>query len=71
MGTPMNLTFTYANYFYSKFYYGRPMASADSVTDEVKGCLLSNGATFGLVRGGKTLASDPASTPSIGRVTSS
>ena len=65
-GFPMNLSFTYADYFYSKFYRGRPMASADGVTDEDKGCSLSDGATFSLVGGRTTLASDPASTPSAG-----
>ena len=65
-GFPMNLSFTYANYFYSKYYCGRPTASADGVTDEDKGCSLSDGATFGSVGGRTTLASDPASTPSTG-----
>ena len=62
----MNLSFTYANYFYSKYYYGRPMASVDGTTDEDKGCSLFDGATFGSVGGGMTLTSDPASTTSIG-----
>ena len=61
----MNLSFTYANYFYSKFYYGRPAASAD------KGCSLSDGAMFGSVRGRMMLTSDLASTPSIGWMMSS
>ena len=60
----MNLSYTYAKYFYSKFYYARPVASADGATDEDKGCSLYDGAMFGLVGGGTTLASDPASTPS-------
>ena len=67
----MNLSFTYADYFYSKFYYGHPAASADGATDEDKGCSLSNGAMFGSIRGGTMLASDLASTPSVGWVTSS
>ena len=70
-GFPMNLTFTYANYFYSKFCYGRPAASADGATNEDKGCLLSNGAMSSSVGGGTTLASDLASTPSIGWMMSS
>ena len=70
-GSPTNLTFTFANYFYSKFYYGRPTTSADGTTDKDKGCSLSDGATFGLVGGGTTLASDLASTPSIGWMMSS
>jgi len=64
-GFPTNLSFTYADYFYSKFYYGRPAASANGATDEDKGCSLSDGATFGSVGGGTMLAFDPASTPSI------
>ena len=70
-GSPTNLTFTYADYFYSKFYYGRSVALADDATDEDKGRSLSDGATFGSVGGGTTLASDPTSTPSAGRMTSS
>ena len=65
-GFPMNLSFTYANYFYSKYYCGCPAASADGAIDEDKGCSLSDGATFGLIRARTTLASDPASTPSTG-----
>ena len=65
-GSPMNLSFTFADCFYPKFYYGRPTASADGATDEDKGCSLSDGVTFGSVRGRMTLASDPASTPSVG-----
>ena len=65
-GSPTNLSFTFADCFYPKFYYGRPVASADGATDEDKGCSLSDGAMFGLVGGGTTLASDPASTPSVG-----
>ena len=64
-GFPMNLSFTYANYFYSKFYCGRPAALADDTIDKDKGCLLSNETTFGSVGGGTMLAFDPASTPSI------
>ena len=60
----MNLSFTYADYFYSKFYYGRPVASADGAVDKDKGCSLADGTTFGLIRGGTTLAPDPVSTPS-------
>ena len=67
----MNLTFTYTNYFYSKFYYGRPAASVDGTTDEDKGCSLSDGVTFGSVGGGMMLASDQASNPSAGWMTSS
>ena len=70
-GLPMNLSFTYTDCFYSKFYYGRPAASADGMIDEDKGSLLSNGTTFGSVRGGTTLALDPVSTPSTGWMTSS
>ena len=29
-GSPMNLTITFADYFYSKYYYGRSAASADT-----------------------------------------
>ena len=65
-GSPMNLTFTFANYFYSKYYYGRLAASADDATDEDKGCSLSDRATFGSVGGGTTFTSNQASTPSIG-----
>ena len=67
----MNLSFTYPNYFNSKFYCGCSVASADGPTDEDKGCSLSDGTTFGSVRGGTMLASDPASTPSVGWMTSS
>ena len=65
-GFPMNLSFTYADYFYSKYYCGHPVASADSANDEDKGCSLSDEAMFGSVGGRTTLASDPTSTPSIG-----
>ena len=64
-----NLSFTYADYFYSKFYCGRSAASADGAIDEDKGYLLLDRAMFGLVKGETMLASDPASTPSTGRVT--
>ena len=70
-GFPMSLSFTHANYFYSKFYYGRPAASTDGVTNEDKGCSLSDEATFGSVRGRTTLTSDPASTASIDWMASS
>ena len=70
-GSPKNLNFTFPNYFCPKFYYGRPVASADGATDEDKGCSLSDGVTFGSIGGGMTLASDPASTPSTGWMTSS
>ena len=70
-GSPTNLSFTYANYFYSKFYCGRPAASADGTTDEDKGCSLSDGATFGSVGGGTMLTSDPSTTPPAGWMTSS
>ena len=69
-GSPMNLSFTYAKYFYSKYYCGRPVASADGATGEGRGCSLSGWMTFGLVGGGMTFASDPGSTPSVGWVTS-
>ena len=29
-GSPANLTITFADYFYSKYYYGRSVASADA-----------------------------------------
>ena len=67
----MNLTFTFIDYFYSKLYYDRPMALADGVTDEDKGCSLSDGATFSSVGGRTTLAFDPTSTPSVGWMMSS
>ena len=70
-GSSMNLTSTFADYFYSKFYCGRPAALADGATDEDKGCLLSDGAMFGSVRGRMMLTSDLASTPSIGWMMSS
>ena len=70
-GFPTNLSLTYANYFYSKYYCGRPVALADGATDEDKGCSLSDGATFGSIGGGTTLISDLTTTPSVGRVTSS
>ena len=67
----MNLTFTYTNCFYSKFYCGHPAALADGTIDEDKGCSLSDGTMFDSVGGGTTLASDPVSTPSVGWITSS
>ena len=66
----MNLSLTFADYFYSKYYCGRPVALADGVIDEDKGCSLSDGATLGSVGGGTMLASNPASTPSTSWVTS-
>ena len=70
-GSPTNLSFTFTNGFYSKFYYGRQAALADDATDKDKGSLLSDGATFGSVGGRMTLASDLASTPFTGWMTSS
>ena len=67
----MNLSFTYADYFYSKFYYGHPTASADGLVDEDKGCLPSDGTMFGSVGGGTALTLDLVSTPSTGWMTSS
>ena len=64
--SPTNLSFTYTDYFYSKFYCGRSVALADGVIDEDKGSSLSNGTTFGSVGGGMRLASNPVSTPSAG-----
>ena len=64
--SPMNLSFTFADCFCPKFYYGCPTASADCVTDEDKGYSLSNGATFGSIGGRTTLAFDLTSTPSAG-----
>ena len=61
----MNLSLTHIDYSYFTFYCGRPTASANSATDEDKGCSLSDGATFGSVGGGTMFSSDPASTPSI------
>ena len=40
-GSPMNLTLTFAGYFYSKFYCNRPAASVDGATGEGRGCSLS------------------------------
>ena len=62
----MNLTFTYTDYFYSKFYYGRPAALADGTVNEDKGHSLSDRTTFGSVGGGMMLTSDSVSTPSAG-----
>ena len=70
-GFPMNLSFTYTDCFYSKFYCDHPVASADGTVDEDKGYWLSDGTAFGSVGGGTTLASDPVSTPSAGWMTSS
>ena len=62
----MNLSFTYAKYFYSNSYYGRPMASADYATGEGRGCSLFGWMTFGLVGGRTTFASNLGSTISAG-----
>ena len=62
----MNLSFTYIDGFYSKFYCACPVTSADGTVDEDKGCLPSDGTTFGSVGGRMMLASDPVSTPSAG-----
>ena len=70
-GFPTNLSFTYANYFYSKYYCGHPATSADGAADEDKGCSLSDKATFGSIGGRTTLASDSSATPSAGWVMSS
>ena len=67
----MNLSFTYTDYFYSKFYCGRPTALADGTINEDKGCSPSDGTMFISVRGGTTLAFDSVSTPSVGWMTSS
>ena len=53
-GSPMKLSFTHIDCFYPKFYCGRPVASADGSIDEDKGRSLSDGTTFGSVRGGMT-----------------
>ena len=68
-GSPMNLSFTFTNYYYSKFYYGRPMASADGVVDKDKGYSLADGMMFDSVGGGTKLALDLVSTPSVGWMT--
>ena len=52
-GSPMNLSFTYTDCFYSKFYCGRPATSVDGMVDEDKGCSLSDGMMFGSVEGGR------------------
>ena len=65
-GSPINLSFTYTDCVYSKFYCGCPATSADGTVDEDNGCSLSDGTTFGSVGGGMTPASDPVSTLSIG-----
>ena len=62
----MNLSFTCANYFYSKYYRGLPVASADGAIGEGRGCLLSGWTTLGSVGGEVTFASDLGSTPSVG-----
>ena len=70
-GFPMSLSFTHANYFYSKFYYGRPAASTDGATGEGRGCLPIGWMTLGADGGGAMFASDPGSTPSAIWATSS
>ena len=70
-GSPMNLSFTYAKYFYSNFYCGGSAASATGSTGEDEGCSVSDGTTFGSVRGRAMFASDPGSTPSTGWAMSS
>ena len=67
----MNLSFTYTNCFYSKFYCSLPVALADGTVDEDKGCSLFDGTMFGSVRGGMMLTSDLASAPSVGWMASS
>ena len=67
----MNLSFTFTNCFYSKFYCGRPAASADGVVNKDKGCSLANRMTFGSVGGGTMLVSDLVSTPSASWMMSS
>ena len=67
----MNLSFTFTNCFYSKFYYGRPAASANGAVDKDKGCSLADRMMFGSVGGETMLVSDPVSTPSTGWMTSS
>ena len=66
----MNLSFTCANYFYSKYYYGRPVASADGATGEGRGCSLSGWMMFSSVGGGAMFTFDPGSTPSTSWATS-
>ena len=68
-GSSMNLSFTFTNCFYSKFYCGRPTALADGTVDEDKGCSFADGTTFGSVGGGTKLALDLVSTPSVGWMT--
>ena len=67
----MNISFTYAKYFYSNFYCGCLTASADGATEEDKGCSPSDGATLSSVEGGAMFASDLDSTPSVGWAMSS
>ena len=67
----MNLTFTYTDYFYYKFYCDRPTTSADGTVDEDKGCSLSNRTTFDSVGGGMTHVSNLVSTLSTGWMMSS
>ena len=67
----MNLSFTYAKYFYSNSYCGHLAASADGVTGEDKGCSPSDGETFNSVGGGATFISDLGSTASVGWAMSS
>ena len=67
----MNLSFTCADYFYSKYYCDRPAASADGAVDKDKGYSLADGTMFGSIEGRTMLILDSASTPSIGWMTSS
>ena len=60
----MNSSFTCTDYFYSKLYYGPPVASANGTVDEDEGSSLQVETTFGSVEGRMTLASDLVSTPS-------
>ena len=70
-GSPTNLSFTFADYFNPKFYYGHPVASADGSIDKDKGCSSFDGMTFGSIGGRTTLAPNPVSTLSIGWMKSS
>ena len=70
-GSPTNLSFTYSDYVYSKFYCGRLAASADGTVDEDEGSSLPVRMTFGSIGGGMMLTFDLVSTPSTGWTTSS
>ena len=65
-GSPTNLAFTYAKYFYSKFYCGCSASLTIGSTGEDEGCSVSDGTMFGSVGGRTTFASDLGSTPSVG-----